>query len=121
MKTFEGSSSSMAKAGVDWRIIYLMYLLRGVAVTLILLLLVYITNRILALYTLTFREFILDNLLFAISLCAFISAAQAIFYIYRSRKGVDLRRSVVEVIVGYALPIIAIASTVYAAYAIGAM
>jgi len=124
MKTFEGYSIiEKSSEGDDRKLVFPMYFLRAVSVALILFLLFYIIGRLLAmLYPIpTFPEFIIENYLAALSLLVVIFIGQLLFYAYRSRRGVRIRRSTWETIVGYALPIIGIIAAVYTAYAIAAM
>ena len=124
VKTFEGTTDIKINSGVDdWRIIFPIYLLRAASVTIIICLLVYLTARLLGVvYPVpTFLEFIFGNFLVVLLLFIFLFLAQVLVYTYRSRKGKNSKRSMGEVILGYALPLIGIAAAVYTAYAIGAM
>jgi hypothetical protein len=123
MKTFEVHGSiEKSSDGDDRKLVFPMYSIRAVSVTLILFLLFYITERLLAvLETTTFPEFILNNSLAVLFLLIILFGGQLLFYAYRSGRGVRIRRSSGEIIVGYALPIIGIIAAVYTAYAIGAM
>ncbi|MCX6776869.1 MAG: hypothetical protein NTY73_02795 [Candidatus Micrarchaeota archaeon] len=122
MKTFEGHSDiERSFGGDDRKLVFPMYFLRAVSVTLILFLLSYITERLLAMLVVpTFLEFILENYLVALFMLVILFIGQLLFYAYRSRSGVRIRRSTWEIIVGYALPVIGIIAAVYTAYAIGA-
>jgi hypothetical protein len=124
MKTFEGSSIHRRFSLVEEpRVIFPMYLLRAVAVTLVLFLLIYITGRVLYWFYTEFKftDFVFMNILAFIALSLFLFLLQALFYAYRVRRKASFRRSTGELIVGYALPIIGIITAIYAAYAIGAM
>jgi len=124
MKTFEGSKSIEAGSGIDdWRVIFFMYLLRAVAATAILLLFFYASEMLLSLlYPIpTFPEFVASNLLISASISFFLFLFQVLFYLYHSRRGRNLKRSTIGVIIDYALPIAGIVGTILAAYAIGAM
>ncbi|MEM3555927.1 MAG: hypothetical protein QXF56_04385 [Candidatus Micrarchaeia archaeon] len=120
MKTFEGRAVSGSE--VESRaVVFLMYLLRAVSLILIFSMLFYIPARILGGYEATFREFILANLVLLICFVAFLFAIQLLFYFYRLRKGVKMKRSIAGIIVGYALPLIGIAAVLWVVYAIGAI
>ncbi|MCX6776160.1 MAG: hypothetical protein NT130_04920 [Candidatus Micrarchaeota archaeon] len=124
MKTFEGYSIiEKSSEGDDRKLVFPMYFLRAVSVTLSLFLLFYITGRLLAmLYPIpTFPEFILENYFVVLFLIVILLLGQLLFYAYRSRAGVKIRRSTWEIIMGYALPIIGIIAAVYTAYAIAVM
>ena len=122
MKTFEGHDNiGRSSRGDDRKLVFPMYFLRAVSVTLIIFLLFYIIGRLLEmLYAQTFPEFIIENYLAALFLLIIIFVGQLLFYAYRSRRG-SIRRGTGEIIVGYTLPVIGIIAAVYTAYAIGAM
>lgn|GEM_PF-4903574 len=119
MKTFEGhtTSSSEAESRV---VIFFMYLLRAVSSTLIISLFFYIPMRVLGSYEARFLEFIAGNFILLFCFLAFLFIIQLLAYLYRVKRGMR-RRSMVSVIIGYALPLIGIAVVLYVVYAIGAI
>ena len=125
MKTFEGKESFEKTSAEDEnrKLVLLMYLLRAVSVTLMVLLLYYIAESLLTVFypTPTFPEFVLANYALAVVLFIIVLLGQLLVYLYRLKTKARIRRSTREMIVGYALPIIGIIATVYTAYAIGAM
>jgi len=124
MKTFEGSHIQQKPLEFDNpRVIFSMYLLRGLSVTLILLLFGYMAGELFSALdpALRFPGFVSSNILSFIALPLFLFLLQAIFYAYKIRMREYAKRSRGEMIMSYALPIIGIAAAVYTAYAIGAM
>ena len=123
MKTFEGHNKiERISEGNDRKLVFPMYFLRAVSVTLILFLFFYMIERLLEVYTIsTFPEFIIENYLAVLFLLVILFVGQLIFHAYRSRTGVRIRMSGWEIIIGYALPIISIIAAVYTAYAVGVM
>jgi small-conductance mechanosensitive channel len=124
MKTFEGLSIRGEPSGTDdTGVIFPMYLLRAISVTVILSLFFYIADRLLNLISseIRFPEFMSYNILALISMSLFFFLFQALFYWYRVRRKASVRRSTGEIIIGYLLPVIGIIAAVYTAYAVGAM
>lgn len=124
MKTFEGSQIREATSDIDdTRVIFPMYLLRGISVTLILMLFFYIVDRLLNFFGPEFRfeDFILSNLLVSIAMPLFLFLLQALFFTYQVRRKVSVKRSRSEIIMSYALPLIGIIAAVYTAYTIGVL
>jgi hypothetical protein len=124
MKTFEGSHIRREPSEFDDpKVVLPMYLLRGVSVTLIILLFVYIFGEMSSMLDpeLKFPGFILSNVLIAVTLPISIFLLQAAFYFYQIKRKASMRRSRGEMIMSYALPLIGIIAAVYTAYAVGAM
>ena len=124
MKTFEGSHIRRGPSKFDDpKVILPMYLLRGVSVTLIILLFVYIFGEMFSMLDpeLKFPGFILSNILTAVMLPVSIFLLQAAFYFYQIRRRASMKRSRGEMVMSYALPLIGIIAAVYTAYALGAM
>lgn len=114
MKTFEGQDIARG-SGVESRVvIFFMYLLRALSATFIIFLVVYMLARTLGFGEgITFWEFVWENLLVALLFLAFLLGIQLVL---RGR-----RRSVSEVVVGYAIPLIAIAVALYVVHTIEAI
>jgi hypothetical protein len=124
MKTFEGSNIRKRPLESDEvKVVFPMYLLRAVSVTIILLLFFYMAGRSFGWldFDLTFPGFLFNNVLATIALSLFFFLVQALFYAYQIRRNVSMKRSMGDVVIGYALPLIGIIVAVYVAYAIGAM
>ena len=120
MKTFEGRAASRSETE-SRAVVFFMYLLRAVSLTLIVSMLFYIPLRVLAGYEGMFWEFILANLVILFCFLAALFIIQLLFYFYRLRKGVRVKRSIISIVVGYALPLIGIAFVLGVVYAIGAV